>query len=273
MTFREAVTFRQAYPRMIRDVFNRGVEVAVQGGTPTHEIFGYHLRIHEPDHDVLVTGMNRNLNLGIAAAEAVQLIGGISDPGLMVRVSKNFARFLDGGVFHGAYGPRVKTQIPALIDRLVGDASTRQAIMTIWRPQDDLFTSARDIPCTIAFQFLVRDDELNMLTLMRSNDLHWGTPYDVFQFTQLQCTIANALGVGVGTYDHIAGSLHIYDRDHDALAAVCPGTNTEMAPQGFATPTRARQLIEWVARREDSFEPVDDTERWYVAQLGRYRDG
>jgi thymidylate synthase len=48
---------------------------------------------------------------------------------------------------------------------------------------------------------------------MRSNDIWMGFPYDVFSFTAMQCLMAMELGLGIGTYTHIAGSLHLYERN------------------------------------------------------------
>ena len=48
---------------------------------------------------------------------------------------------------------------------------------------------------------------------MRSNDVWWGVPYDVFQFTFLQIQLAQVLGLEPGVYTHQAGSFHLYDRD------------------------------------------------------------
>ncbi len=48
---------------------------------------------------------------------------------------------------------------------------------------------------------------------MRSNDLFRGVPYNFVQFTSLQEIIAGWLGIGVGTYNQVSDSLHVYDRD------------------------------------------------------------
>ena len=48
---------------------------------------------------------------------------------------------------------------------------------------------------------------------MRSNDVWMGFPYDVFQFTCMQILMSMELGVEIGTYTHIAGSLHLYERN------------------------------------------------------------
>lgn len=48
---------------------------------------------------------------------------------------------------------------------------------------------------------------------MRSCDLWYGFPYDVFNFCNLQVLLSMELGVELGTYTHICGSLHLYERD------------------------------------------------------------
>ena len=71
----------------------------------------------------------------------------------------------------------------------------------------------KDLNCTVCLQLFIRDCKLYMTTYMRSNDLWMGFPYDVFQFTCLQILMAMKLHVGIGTYTHVAGSLHLYERD------------------------------------------------------------
>jgi thymidylate synthase len=48
---------------------------------------------------------------------------------------------------------------------------------------------------------------------MRSNDLILGLPHNIIQFSSLQEVLAGWLGVEVGSYNHFADSLHLYQRD------------------------------------------------------------
>jgi thymidylate synthase len=107
-------------------------------------------------------------------------------------------------------------QLPRAVERLKLDPDSRQAVVSIWDPLYDM-QDTRDLPCTLNFNFRIRNDKLNMSTTMRSNDVWLGAAYDVFMFTQLQCTVANALGVEVGTYTHHAYSFHIYERNVEAM--------------------------------------------------------
>lgn len=184
-------------------------------GQETKELRDVMIQIDNPT-DPNLFGMNRNWNSDIAVAEFLQLVGGFSDPGRMSAIAPSFGKFMDGGSFHGGYGPRTSMQFDNLIDLLRRDPYTRQAVVTIWDPMYDQQQSKKDLPCTLAFVFAIRDAELHMSTHMRSNDLWWGWSYDAFQFTQLQCTVANVLGLRPGPYVHYVNSLHLYKRDFDA---------------------------------------------------------
>lgn len=69
------------------------------------------------------------------------------------------------------------------------------------------------MPCTCTLQFLNRQDGLDLVVYMRSNDVFIGLPHDVFCFTMLQELVATSVGVDVGQYIHVVGSLHLYDND------------------------------------------------------------
>lgn len=208
----------EGYPVLIG--IARAGEPSSPRGTATREHIGFGFKLINP-YDNLPTGNGRNLGKRIAIAEAMQLLAGRSYPELMVRIAPNFANFTDGGLwFHGAYGPRLRYQLPKVLAAIHQDNDTRQAIATIWDPAYDGVGDVRDTPCTIALQFLLRDGRMHMVTTMRSNDVWWGVPYDVFQFTTLLIHVAHAAGSTVGTYTHQAGSFHMYDRDAEAAAKV-----------------------------------------------------
>lgn len=87
---------------------------------------------------------------------------------------------------------------------------TRQAVIHIKTADNK---ESKDVNCTVCLQFFIRDNKLHATVYMRSNDIWMGFPYDVFQFTCMQILMSMELGVEIGTYTHIAGSLHLYKRD------------------------------------------------------------
>lgn len=205
----EITDMPSGYKTVVDSVLERG-EQATSRGMRHLEVIGASIVIHNP-HCSYARKTGRELVPAIAWVEALQLVAGEAYPDLMVAVSGEFARYRDGEVFHGAYGPRIRPQMESVIHRLAAPDS-RQAVVTIWDPMYD-GQNRKDLPCTLSFQFLRRGDELHMVTTMRSNDVWLGFPYDVFQFTFLQKTLAHVLGIQVGSYVHNVGSLHIYESD------------------------------------------------------------
>lgn len=163
-------------------------------------------------------GVGRKINPAVGAVEALQLIGGVQHPEILTRVTPNFRLFMDGGAFHGGYGNRTRGQLPAVVQRLKVDPDTRQAVLSVWNPLNDLHTDGvHDYPCTVFLQFFIRDNKLELHTHMRSNDVWWGLAYDPFQFTQLQWTVAHDLQILPGSYFHHAASMHLYEKDLEAV--------------------------------------------------------
>jgi thymidylate synthase len=214
-------------------------------------------------HDVtapLPLGTGRSLSTSIAAAEALQLIGGFSDPALL---PASFDRFReDNGTFHGAYGVRIGNQLEDQLVKLQADPGTRQAVITLWNPALDNPDARRDIPCTVALNFWMDGRDLALTTFMRSQDAWLGAPYDWFQFVQLQWTAANVLGATPGIYRHITNSTHLYLSDVERAHTL---VNAWYATGGPSEDPRAEQP-HGIGRFGDSF--ADVRQRAHYLHLG-----
>jgi len=124
------------------------------------------------------------------------------------------------GTIWGAYGPRMFggecSQYEIVRDRLKERSATRKAVIQLF-DREDIVGDYEDVPCTCTLQFLVRDGLLNLVVYMRSNDVYMGFPHDVFAFTMIQEIMANDLGVKLGSYKHMVGSFHLYDRNREQV--------------------------------------------------------
>lgn len=199
--------FNQAYPLILADLRDEGL-VSAPRGKATKEILGYSFRLNNSRRNTLVSSVRR-LSHKYLIAEWLWVYFGRNDVNSIVPFNKNLLQFSDDGVqFNGAYGPQVLEQWPYIVKTLTDDHESRQAVLTMWRPRP---AQSKDIPCTVAMQFIRRDGRLNMIVTMRSNDAWLGLPYDVFTFTQLQMCMAIQLGIQPGWYQHQVGSMHIYE--------------------------------------------------------------
>ena len=146
----------------------------------------------------------------------------------------------DGKYVNSNYGNRIQLatceysgeifdQMEMVRQMLIKDPASRQAVIHIKQARNLLKHPTKDVNCTVCLQFFIREEKLYMTTYMRSNDLWMGFPNDIFQFTAMQIYLAMRLGVGLGTYTHIAGSLHLYERDYKtALKNIQKEANTSI---------------------------------------------
>ena len=111
----------------------------------------------------------------------------------------------------------LKSQWDYVKELLRKDPFTRQAIIHVKPIQ---MYSTKDVVCTFYLHFFIRDGKLNLIVNMRSNDLMFGTPYDVFMFTFMQELMSVELGIELGSYYHIANNMHIYHKNLEKLRIV-----------------------------------------------------
>lgn len=226
--------------------------------------------------DALPMGCGRGLKQVIGAVEAVQLIGSFSDPGLTFFASPNFMDFAeDDGQFYGAYGRRIGYQLNNVAFKLENDPDTRQAVITLWDPTFDNSPGKRDYPCTVALHFAIIDNKLEMTTTMRSNDVWLGFPYDIFQFTQLQWSLARALRISPGIYRHTAWSFHMYATDFASAENIfVPDRNAVMSeyPLGIGDDGDGISKIKQRARQLPYVPPfkLTKSEQWYYDQFAGF---
>jgi len=252
----------KAYVRLINQVQTFG-ETSAPRGIETTEIIGHQFRLWNPA-DNLPVGANRKLNSKIAYVEALQLVAGRSYPELLIKVAPNFQQFTNGGKwFHGAYGPRIRHQLENMRHTLCVDNDTRQALVTIWDAAYDGHGDVKDTPCTVALQYFIRDGRLHAVTTMRSNDVWWGVPYDVFQFTFLQIQLAHSLSLSLGHYTHQAGSFHLYERDAQRAREVTEG-------EPFSYKQEISLLPSWNVIRDVAEAILNDEPHEFTTTFGEF---
>jgi len=164
----------------------------------------------------------RKLSYQFMVAEAFWILTGDNRVATIAPFNRRISDFSDDGeTFFGAYGPRIADQLPYVICKLVADPCTRQAGLTIWRENPP---PTKDVPCTVAVFFSIRDKKLHGHVFMRSSDVWLGIPYDVFNFSMLihyVCALYNnAVVVGdqvePGLLYLTAASSHLYDSNYEA---------------------------------------------------------
>jgi thymidylate synthase len=214
----------QAANRFSSDAFGR-IQSSRSGDTI--ELLHVGLSIAEPLQRWVIS-RNPPINPAFALAEVIWIFAGRNDSGFLNYFNSGLPKFAGSTTsYPGAYGFRLRRQhgldqLVRAYEALRQNPTTRQVVLQIWDARSDLPDSlgvpaSADVPCNVTSILKIRDNKLEWLQIMRSNDLMRGLPYNLVQFTTLQEVLSGWLGVQVGTYNHISDSLHVYSSEAEWL--------------------------------------------------------
>lgn len=128
----------------------------------------------------------------------------------------------EGGKFDYTYSERINHlgQLDNAIAALKEDEHSRRAMVMVFDPVDtkDSAGFQTRIPCSISYQFLIRNNKLMVLYYIRSNDFFNHFAIDIWLTNALQNYVAEQLKdkyprLKVGSLNYYAGSLHAYKED------------------------------------------------------------
>lgn len=188
---------------------------ASRDGDVHSEILNAITIIKDPTKNVMKDPV-RNLSMRYGIGELLWYLSANNKLSQIQKYTRGWDRMTDDGeTVNSNYGYCIAKkygfdQLKFVINELKKNPNSRRAVIHIKEPSDK---PSNDVNCTVCLQFFIREGKLYMTTYMRSNDVWFGFPYDVFQFTCLQIYLSMVLEVELGTYTHVAGSLHLYERN------------------------------------------------------------
>jgi thymidylate synthase len=201
----------------------------------------------------------RRLNYRFMVAEWLWIWFGHNDVRSIKQYNPKIAEFSDDGeVFSGAYGPPLRDQWGGVISKLMKDRDSRQAVIQIYSTPRK---PTKDVPCTIALQFLIRQAKLHVIAYMRSSDIWLGLPYDFFNFSMLGNIAAGTVGVDMGSVTFHLGSSHLYESNLEAAERVL---RSEYG--SFTSPQLKREPPLWLNDvlndRDDYRQTIEASSPW-----------
>ncbi|WP_372636360.1 thymidylate synthase [Alcanivorax jadensis] len=207
----------EAQKGIIQAILDEGSSASPRN-RPTREILNFNFTIVNPLNRIL-TLTNRRWSLPLAIGELCWHLSANDDAESISYYAKKWLESANdkGVIEQSSYGKRIfgikdgRSQWSSLVETLKTDPFSRRAMVFLGKPagHEDAFST--DISCTTSFQFFIRNNSLEMIVSMRSNDAIYGVPYDVFFFTFLQEMMAKTLNLELGNYHHNAASMHIYN--------------------------------------------------------------
>ena len=222
--------FSHAYVDLCRLIRDESDFVSSPRGMKIKEKLGVQFRIKNIQ-DRLPYIEARNFSLSYFVAETLWYMSGSNSTEWISRYAPFWKEISDDGkTANSAYGARIFKLHPRIADgglnqweyvkgELKRDPDSRRAVIHIRTPDDSLH-AVKDVPCTLALQFFIREGKLHLHVNMRSSDIILGIAYDVPAFTTMQEILANELSVELGEYVHTSNSLHCYERDFEMLDAI-----------------------------------------------------
>jgi len=219
--------FDEVYQKLLKDIMHDGIrEVNQRTGHETAGLPGVSFSIDVEKDGFPVLSL-RKIPTKIFIAEQIWFISGARKPEVFLR---EFTKIWDdftnpGDVVTVAYGYRWRRhfgrdQLGMLVELLQKDPSSRHGVVVTWDPSGDGLGGANkaNVPCPYTFTVNIMGGRLNMMNVVRSNDVILGLPHDVAGFCLLQLILAQKLGVKPGVYTHTIANAHVYDIHYDAAS-------------------------------------------------------
>jgi thymidylate synthase len=254
----------RVWSEQVLEILDAGLESAPRGML-IKEILGNCVTIDM--RDPIVTVADRKMNFRFALGESWWILSGSNElegPRGIRQFMKGYDKYSDDGItLNGAYGPKFVDQMSWVTDSLVKDRDSRQAVLTLWRERPG---QTKDVPCTVAMQFLIRNGRLNACVNMRSNDMVWGFCYDSFTFSMAAKMIQTLLlqrGVDteMGKLFLFQGSAHVYEPHWKDAREWIFGTEIDAKwsaqfPQGWPDPKfgNREEMLGWLRRTADELK-------------------
>ncbi|HEV2342909.1 MAG TPA: thymidylate synthase [Actinocrinis sp.] len=215
-------TFQDAYLHHLRASFEQPEFTNSPRGQDSFERLGVSFRLTDPAQRHIRLPA-RKTNLVFNFAEALWYLSGTDDLAHIAYYAPNMVKYsADGTTLAGtAYGTRIfrhrggLDQWRSVQETLAADRDSKRAVIQIFEADELTVPGNIDVACTLALQFMIRDDRLHAVGFMRANDAFRGVVSDVFSFTFLLEVMARQLGLEIGTYTHHVGSFHVYKSDAD----------------------------------------------------------
>lgn len=249
-------SIHEAYLNTLRDVWYNYEFKSAPRGLPCREIIDYSFRVENPVNEPIVTqDPERNEKIRGYTLKEVELYDSCTNKASDFGEASKFWLKLANpdGTVNSAYGYLIwRNQShgnpiyeggnvpiedvrnnPSILDNLLRtpwqwareslerDKDTRQAILRFSLPEHQ-WHGNKDQTCTMHGNFLIRDNKLHLSVVMRSNDLMKGLVYDLPWFVSLMDKMVEELKptypeLEKGTYTHTVHSMHIYEKDGDAI--------------------------------------------------------
>lgn len=111
------------------------------------------------------------------------------------------------------YGKEFNQLNSFILPLLKKDPSTRRAILVLYDPLEDSTPDNKNTPGIIYIHFRIKNEKLNTTCHIRSNDLFFGWPANIYQIYCLTKFVADKLNIQNEKITTISNSAHVFKDD------------------------------------------------------------
>lgn len=130
-------------------------------------------------------------------------------------------------------GWRKHNQLEEVTERLRRSPNTKRATIILLDPTD--LAELKDAPCIAMITFCVQGKVLSSSVVIRSNDMFGGWPFNVLALLRVHRSVAEKLGIGLGTMHVLSQNAQIYQGSlplaNEIIEAWAPGPSA--FPAGY----------------------------------------
>ena len=203
-----------------RELLERGETVQDRGGGRVLEIIGASFRATEP---AIFGTVNEDYIERELQWYRTQTLSINTFPEPVPEIWRQIAG--EDGAVNSNYGwclwhPDNGSQYQHVLQELQHNPASRRAVAIYTRPtiwQDYRRQGCNDFICTSTVQYFIRQDRLEVVVSMRSNDVVYGYKNDYAWQAYVQRLFCRDLEIEPGNIQWNAGSLHIYERHWSLL--------------------------------------------------------
>jgi thymidylate synthase len=190
-----------------------GFQIVEGGQKDKQEFIGY---LFESAASRIISWADAEFSERILKYQRPNIPNGALNPGKAWELRADiWSEYIHNEHFAYSYAERFGEQLARAVHELQVRPESRQVIMQMYNyglDQRHWGATAR-VPCSLNYQFLIRENRLSMIYTMRSNDFLTFFSTDNYMAMLMQEFVAKEVEVELGRYTFFTGSLHAYHKD------------------------------------------------------------
>ena len=142
------------------------------------------------------------------------------DPPQAWKMTANAHGEINSNYGHLIYADKYQNQYDQVLNELINNPDSRRASMIYTRPSiwyEYNENGKNDFICTNSVTYYIRDNKLNCVVQMRSNDVMFGYRNDYAWQEHVLCELADDLRINDGEIYWQVQNLHVYERHFDLV--------------------------------------------------------